>query len=291
MKTLVAGWFSFENMGASAGDLLVRDLACEWLEEAGRSFDVAVAPPFEGGVDWRSVEPSEYSEVVFVCGPFGNGEPLTEFLPRFQDCRLLGLNLTLLQPLEEWNPFDLLLERDSSRTARPDLAFLSQRPRVPVVGVILIDAQPEYGERDLHEQADRAIQTMLESRELAVVRIDTRLDRNTSRLRSAASVESLIAHMDAVVTTRLHGLVLALKNGVPALAVDTVVGGAKITRQAETLGWPHVYPADASSDHLQRALDACLSDAARGQARIAADRARQALAEVAASFIHAVRKG
>ena len=32
MKTLVAGWFSFEQMGASAGDLLARDLVCEWLE-------------------------------------------------------------------------------------------------------------------------------------------------------------------------------------------------------------------------------------------------------------------
>ena len=28
MKTLVAGWFSFELMGASAGDLMARDVAC-----------------------------------------------------------------------------------------------------------------------------------------------------------------------------------------------------------------------------------------------------------------------
>ena len=29
VKTLVAGWFSFEQMEASAGDLLARDLVCE----------------------------------------------------------------------------------------------------------------------------------------------------------------------------------------------------------------------------------------------------------------------
>src|SRR3954467_11875448 len=83
VKALVTGWFSFEQMGASAGDLLARDVACGWLRDAGRDFDVALAPPFSGGVDWRAVDPADYSEVAFVCGPFGNGPPLTEFLARF----------------------------------------------------------------------------------------------------------------------------------------------------------------------------------------------------------------
>ena len=58
MKALVAGWFSFEQMGASAGDLMARDLVCEWLDEAGRAYDVALAAPFEGGVDWRASIPT-----------------------------------------------------------------------------------------------------------------------------------------------------------------------------------------------------------------------------------------
>ena len=57
---------------------------------------------------------------------------------------------------------------------------------------------------------------------MAVVAIDTRLDANRTGLRTPAQVESLIARTDVVVTTRLHGLVLALKNGVPAVAIDTV---------------------------------------------------------------------
>src|SRR5436305_1693050 len=36
VKALVTGWFSFEQMGASAGDLLARDVACKWLRDAGR---------------------------------------------------------------------------------------------------------------------------------------------------------------------------------------------------------------------------------------------------------------
>src|SRR5262245_37371306 len=131
-------------MGATAGDLLARDLACEWLTRAGHSYDVAHAPPFTGGVDWRGVDPTHYSHVVFVCGPFGNGPPVTAFLERFSGRQLIGLNLTMLDTLEAWNPFDLLLERDSSAAANPDITFLSRAPKVPVVGVVLIHPQPEY---------------------------------------------------------------------------------------------------------------------------------------------------
>ena len=70
MKVLVAGWFSFEQMGATAGDLMARDVACQWLREGGALYDVAHAQPFAGGVDWQTVDPDDYSHVVFVCGPF-----------------------------------------------------------------------------------------------------------------------------------------------------------------------------------------------------------------------------
>src|SRR5215471_11964656 len=86
-KILVAGWFSFKEMGASAGDLMARDVVCEWLSAAGRDHDVALAQPFIGGVDWTKIDPQQYSTVVFVCGPFGNGWPVTDLLQRFSLCR------------------------------------------------------------------------------------------------------------------------------------------------------------------------------------------------------------
>ena len=70
------------------------------------------------------------------------------------------------------------------------------------------------------------------------VKIDTRLDTNQTGLRTPAEVESVIRKMDVVMTTRLHGLVLAIKNGVPVIAIDPVAGGAKIKRQAESIDWP-----------------------------------------------------
>jgi Polysaccharide pyruvyl transferase len=234
------------------------------------------------------VDPAHYSHVVFVCGPFGNGWPITDFLERFAGRQLIGLNLTMLEPLHLWNPFDLLLERDSSLTARPEMAFLSREPRVPVVGSVLVHPQLEY-KNGLHQVVSEAIHRLTESRPMAVVPIDTRLDVNKTGLRSPGEVESLIARMDVVVTTRLHGMVLALKNGVPVVAIDPIAGGAKIRRQADAIGWSICFAADVVDDEsLQRAFTYCLTEQARDAARACGDRARRRLAEVRQEFLDAV---
>jgi hypothetical protein len=292
VKVLVTGWFSFEQMGASAGDLLARDLVCSWLENAACNYDVAVASPFSDGIDWRDSHANDYSAVIFICGPFGNGPPVTDFLEYFSDVPLIGLNLSMLQGLDVWNPFHLLLERDSSETRRPDLVFLTRQPKVPVVGLILVHPQEEYGDRAMHQVADNALQRLIESREMAVIPIDTRLDENQAGLRTAAEVESLIAKTDVVLTTRLHGMVLAIKNGVPPLVVDPIAGGAKILRQAETIGWPVVLKADDISDaKLDEAFDYCLSDEARSSTRECQRCAESALSGIRDEFISALTVG
>ncbi len=282
MKALVAGWFSFEYGHATAGDLLTRDLACSWLAEAGFLYDVAVDPPFSDGVNWREVDPEAYSHVVFVCGPFEKRDVELSLLYRFAACRLIGLNLSMLEPLKEWNPFDFLIERDSSRRVHPDMAFLTRQAHVPVVGVCLVE---DYPGADV-SSANAAIERLLDSTEAAVVPIDTRLDVNGTGLRTSAEVESLLARMDAVVTTRLHGMVLALKNGVPALAIDPERGGAKIKRQAERIHWPLVASVnDVTDEALRDKLDYCLSDAARARARQCASISAKAVDELRAEFI------
>jgi hypothetical protein len=289
MKALVAGWFSFQGMGATAGDLMARDVACDWLDAAGYACDVAVAAPFTHarGVDWRGAAPSEYDCVVFVCGPVGNGPPVDEFLEHFRDRPKIGLDVTMLQKLSEWNPFDLLIERDSDRTANPDLALASRAAKVPVVGVILAHPQKEYKKAGLHATANAAFHRLTRARECAVLYIDTRLDPwNQFGLRTAAEIESLIAKTDVVLTTRLHGMVLALKNGVPALVIDPVNGGAKLTRQARVLGWPMIFSADsATDDALAAAFDESLTGPARAAARDAAERGRLELRVIGARFL------
>jgi Polysaccharide pyruvyl transferase len=294
-KVLVTGWFSFVNGEATAGDLLARDMACEWLELAERPYDVALSPAFEDGVDWRSVDPSDFSEVVFVCGP-AKGKQVDELARRFSGCRLVGLGVSMIEPLEDGHPFDVLLERDSSATSRPDLAFVARTEAVPVAGLILGHPQPEYGEWAMHDATHATIRRFLYDRRVCVVPFDTRVDPRPGEFpgtfRSPAEVETLVARMDLVVTTRLHGMVHALKQGVPAVAVDPICRGAKIRRQAEAVGWPVVLTADELSEKaLHEAMDYCLAPEARSTARSCAKRAAKLLQATRAGFVGALRDG
>ena len=289
-KMLVAGWFSFPDGLATVGDIQAAELVRQWLIGAGYRCDVAIVPPFGRGIDWQSADPADYSHVIFVCGPFGQYPGELRFLSRFSNCCLVGVNLSMLIPLDQWNPFDLLFERDSSLRSRPDITFGLPAANTPVVGVCLVEAYG-YPEGAVH-RANSAIARLLQTREMAVVAVDTRLDSNTVGLRSPLEVEALLARMDVVITTRLHGMVLALKNGVPVVAIDPQTGGGKIVRQAETIGWPVVLREDGLSDEaLLGALEYCLTTSAHGQARECAARARDAVQRVHDQFVSALARG
>ncbi len=281
-RVLVAGWFSFADGHATAGDLMSRDLVCRWLSDAGIAHDFATDPPFTGGVDWRVVDPATYSHVVFVCGPFGRGVLEAEFLTRFAENRLIGLNLSMSEPVGSWMPFDLLIERDSTRAVNPDLVFGATQGLPPVAGLCLVEP---HDEAPRLAEADAALTQLLEGRRLAVVPIDTRLDSNSVGLHSPPEVEALIARMDVVVTTRLHGLVLALRNGVPVLAVDAVPGGGKILRQCRRIGWTNVIAIDEMDrGRLEAGLDAALAPDAGRLAREIGRRAREEVEEIGRRF-------
>jgi hypothetical protein len=296
MRALVCGWFSFEPMGATAGDLQARAVACRWLEEAGVAHDVACAPVFATGVDWRTADPRAYTHLLFVCGPFDpDRPPVAELLERFSGTWLIGLDISLERSPAEGDPFAVLFERDSPRGGAPDLAFVAAPARVPVAGVILVPHQREYGERARHADAEALIDRGLRPRALARVDLDTALTnepstRDTASLRNPAEVESLIARVDVVVTTRLHGLVLALKAGVPAVAVDPVAGGAKVAHQARRIGWPHARAADEADERwLGAALEDCLRPDAGERARAVAARAADELERVRTRFVATLR--
>jgi hypothetical protein len=143
------------------------------------------------------------------------------------------------------------------------------------VGLIYVGPQPEY--RSQHEpQVRDLVERVLAERECAVVGVDTRLPLAENRLRTPAELESVIARMDAVVTTRLHGALLALRNGVPAVALDAVAGGAKLTAQMEAVSWPLRLTVDRLTtagvrDLLDRALTEDFTDRFDRIAAIAED--------------------
>lgn len=172
MRVLVTGWFSFVHGEATAGDLMAKDVACEWLEAAGRDYDVAFSPAFGEGVRWWEVDPAAYSDMVFVCGP-ARGWQIADLLEHFSGCRTIGLDVSMF----EGSPaFDVLLERDSDAAERPDISFLANPKPVPVVGLVLGHPQPEYGERGRHEEAHEKIRSVVYARGFCVAPFDTRVD-------------------------------------------------------------------------------------------------------------------
>ncbi len=201
------------------------------------------------------------------------------------------MNVSLLQTREQWNPFVHVVERDSTVRTNPDITLAAPPLDVPVVGEIYVGPQSEYPSHQ-HERAEAMIRGALRARDVAVVPICTRLDVNQTGLWSAAQIESLIARMDAVCSTRLHGAVIALRRGVPVVAVDSVPGGTKLLKQMRRLGWPLAFDVSAVSEaEVGRALDLALTADARELARRCADRARDDLAAVEREFLTAVTGG
>jgi hypothetical protein len=286
---LVIGWFSFELMGVTAGDVIARDVACHWLRDAGMTPVVAMhRSEGAGQITTDAVDPRAFNRIVFVCGPVGNGPPLNDYLDRFPHALKFALDVTLLQSAEEWWPFAHVVERDGHDRVNPDITFAAPPYAAPVAGVVLVGPQAEYP-TNRHDVVEAAFTEICNERGLAVVPIDTRLDVNAGGLASAAQVESVIAKMDVVLTTRLHGAVLALRRGVPPVVVDSVPGGSKLLAQMRRVDWPLAYDvADLNRDLLHRALDAALSQQGRDLAVATARRAAAQVEAVRDEFVTAV---
>lgn len=296
LRALVMGFF------CTIGDIDSLALIRRWLEEAGIEYTVA---PFggpcldaiPGSILPESANPSEYTHVISVCGPcvksyYTRRWPIDPI--SFRHCHFIGINLSMIEPVATWNPFDTLIERNSERVMRPDLTFGMNRRLTPVFGLCIIKEQPEYGSRQLHKRAEELLRSVARKYDAAVVQIDTNWPAvlNCTGLGSEAQIESLIARVDVLLTTRLHGLVYAIKHGVPALAIDPVAGGDKVILQARTLGWPHAYLVEETTEEiLARSLDYCLSESGRENARECSMRARDSILDIKNMFMAALEMG
>ncbi|WP_114751793.1 polysaccharide pyruvyl transferase family protein [Pleomorphovibrio marinus] len=281
MRVLLAGWFSFENMGTTAGDVLACNIVSNWLTELKIPFHIASNQDELPGLEWQKVSENNYTHLIFICGPFGNGWPVNTMLEKFKNAHLLGINLSLLQSLKDWNPFDFLLERDSDRRNLPDITFGSESISAPLVGLIKAHKQKEYGAKAMHELVHEQIDLFISREKLAVVNIDTSLENNAFGLNSSLAVESLISKMDIIITTRLHGMVLGLKNEVPVIAIDPIDGGAKISSQAKAIGWPYILSVtDTNQKSLSLAFDNCTQQSIRSTIKRSKEMAKKGVNEM-----------
>ncbi|MDH6223914.1 hypothetical protein M2169_000884 [Streptomyces sp. MJP52] len=289
-RILVTGWFSFLHGEATAGDVLALERVREVLGGAGLPHDVAWSAGFRpGALSLERADPASYSHLVFVCGP-AHGWQIEQLHRRFADCVRIAVGVSVVDPASAAvRGFHRVLARDAAGAAAPDLAARAPvQEAVPVVGVILTHGQHEYGGRRLHEAVAAAVTEWLAGADCARMELETRLDARDWRLASTpGQLESVLRRLDVVVTDRLHGLVLALRSGVPVVAVDPVAGGAKVSAQGRVWGWPAVVPGEhVSPAALDRWLHWCLSAEGRDTAAAVAGSALRDPADALPGALH-----
>ncbi|RCV48352.1 polysaccharide pyruvyl transferase family protein [Marinitenerispora sediminis] len=271
MRVLITGWFSFLHGEATAGDVGSAATVAAALRGAGLACDVAWSPAFRpDGLRLEDAAAEHYSHLLFVCGPAHGGQ-VRALHERYARCRRIAAGVSVVDPDDPAvRGFHRVIARDRpGAAAMPDLAHAAPRGgAVPVVGVTAAPEQPEYGVRSGHEAVHRRLAAWLTARDCARVPLDTRLDRHDWRhCATLPQFDALVRRVDLVVTTRLHGLVLALRNGVPALAVDPVAGGAKVRSQGRAWEWPVAVVPRAGEAPPRERLDElwrwCRSPAAR----------------------------
>jgi hypothetical protein len=273
----VAGWPSFIDGEATAGDVLAMEAVAAELDEAGVRYEMAWSPVFRPGEQTlEDADPVRYSHLVFACGPL-SGPGIEELHQRFAACRRVAVGVSVIDPADPAAAgFHVILARDSPEgPPTGDLAATPRPSLLPVAGVIHVGEQREYSGRARHGTVARSLDSWLPGCGCALLPLETRLDSRDWRLcRTPGELESILSRVDLVITMRMHGLVLALKHGVPALAVDPVAGGAKVSAQAEAWRWPAVVTpgptGTVDAGALNRWRDWCLSAPGRQAARRAA---------------------
>jgi Polysaccharide pyruvyl transferase len=280
VRVLVTGWSSFQDGEATGGDVLSMETVRDSLVEAGIAVDVAWSPGLRAdGLRLEGTDPNAYTHLLFVCGP-AHGRQVRQLHERFAHCRRVAVGVSIVVPDDPAvTGFHEIIARDGAGISpHRDLAAGPRCAQVPVVGVVLAHAQHEYGKQQRHDDVHARLTSWLALQDCALILFDTRLDGRDWRFaRTPDQLESIIKRLDVVVTSRMHGLVLALKNGVPALAVDPIAEGAKVSAQAAAWGWPAVMRADrlteANLDHWwgwcrstqgQAHAGRCARDASRG---------------------------
>ncbi|MFI9532137.1 polysaccharide pyruvyl transferase family protein [Nocardia fusca] len=270
-RVLVTGWSSFVHGEATAGDVLSMRHVSEILTAAGIPHDTAWSPRFRAeALHLDDADAGRYSHLVFVCGPI-HGEQVRSLHERYADCRRIAVGVTVVDPGDAAvTGFHRVLARDDHTISRPDLSVSARTACVAVAGVVLAPGQAEYGAARRHRPVHEALGRWLAGLDCARVPLDTRLATDDwQHCATPDQLASVFARLDAVVTTRLHGLVFALRAGTPVLAVDPVAGGGKVTAQARALGWPALVAAEqvADPDTLDHWWTWCLSPSGRERAR------------------------
>ncbi|MGN6645531.1 MAG: capsular polysaccharide synthesis protein [Cytophaga sp.] len=269
MKILVTWYGSFKNNGTIGDYLAVKSLT-HFLDKKKYDFDCACYKHFDGLkgniVSLDAINDKEYTVIIFCCGPILKvHENLNKLFSRFETITKIGVGVSLFPKdhFNYYNPFDFVLAREHGEKTFEDIAILAKKNlqhkkqirKIPKVGLILRNNQTEYGlENCKWEQANsillelaqfitkNAKKTLFSSLwyffNKRIIFIDNHLE--TSGL-TPIEIESLYNDCDIILTTRFHGAMLSIRNGIPVIAIDQILSGGKVFNMIHETGYPFVW--------------------------------------------------
>ena len=263
-RILVTWYGAFEGNG-TIGDLLSLQSLTYFLQKKGYSFDTASHKKYTGVggnlVNWEDVTPNKYKILIFVCGPIlKNHYYLPQLFNKFSSCIKIGVGVSLFEKthFNYFNPFDHVFAREGTAQTFNDIAIVApgysnenlkkkkENEKELVIGISLRGAQGEYGEENcLHELTNelitKSVEILFQTRKGKVILIENHLARSGV---DPSEIENLYAQCDLVITSRLHGALLALRHFVPFIAIDQIKHGAKVYGILKNPLWPFVYKAE-----------------------------------------------
>lgn len=308
-RVALAWWGSVPGGGPTIGDLLALRAAHNEITRQGfessvicdAAFSHLVAPFAPIG------EPvaNNYDAFVWICGPLIAGSSgFRDLFDRFEGLPRIAAGVSVLPPnvADHFNSFEVCIARDGRDNAYGDLALAAPWEEGSAfeggeaafqrqgLALCIRGAQYEYGpENCVDRRVDELCTRLVTTSGLGSSLIETRLDRPGA---AVAAMELQFCTARLVVSSRLHGALLALRHGAPVVAIDQIKGGGKVSEVLTRLGWPWVFHADqADPAEIQAAARALINGdavqiiattrkAAENEARSALKALTQSLAEI-----------
>lgn len=260
--TILVWWGSYGYKGGpTVGDLMaVNNLSAKLgqrrVEHAVVSHPELRIPGHVPVTDLYAIKPA--AKVVFVCGPITHSQDLQDLLSNQGGAIKIAVGVSILANQARMNSqFHHIVARDGADPSYFDLAISrtiepTGCDRFETAGVCVRGPQGEYGHNreGMFRRAEAIIQDALRHGSLRPKTIDTVL----SAVNSPEAIHAGFSSSDIVLTTRMHGALLALAAGKPVIAIDQVPGGAKVSSVVRKTGWPFVLQAETATNETVRLM-------------------------------------
>ncbi len=249
----IASWATLGSRHATVGDLLAVRVVVNELRRNGLSaYHVLEGEPMPGlGEGFR----------IWVCGPVDFSYDKQQAVLGRDGAGWIVSSASVIRSMEATPVLaDLSTARDlAGSTAKADFAILAPATaKARRAAVMLRGHQPEYRQdHSIHLSVERGVRDALRSTGHFPLALGTACPDGLDPEVAAAGIEDLFSSSDVVITSRLHGIIHALRAGKYPVVIDEIVNGGKVSACALAFGIPFLLPGEDFARQVVSAIESC----------------------------------